>query len=184
MPRWLLRMWCGLQGFLQSIVMMPRCSSCTTSPPSVAWPMPLPPCGVSSAGGHFVPDASTKWLVSVLMVLFCWFSPIWGVPAYPSLGTLPLARQWHVARMLEHLVVDGTTFQFVKAAGIELFSFNLRGTKLTLFTLFWQLWRCTFLSAPMLVDVCVRERGEAMARRQAGALRAASGRCGLAGPQK
>ena len=91
--------------------------------------MPLPFCEVFRAGGHAVPGASTKRLVSLQVAALdrLVLGKPTAAPSFLRLGEPLAARQWSVVRMLQHLVVDGTTPEFVDAAGMG----RAGGTKLT-----------------------------------------------------
>jgi hypothetical protein len=91
--------------------------------------MPLPFSEVFRSGGHLVLDASTKRLVSLQVAVFNWLAlgKPKSAPSYLRLGASLSARQWSVVRMLQHLVVDGTTPQFVDAAGMGRASVKFEG---------------------------------------------------------
>eukprot|EP00435_Cladocopium_sp_Y103_P038687 s964_g10.t1 len=118
MPRWLLKTECGLQGFLRSILTMPRRCQCPTSKSKCTWPMAIPYPEAFTAGAHKDVRAYAKRLVSLHVLVFDWLHL--GKPdAAPSelwLGERLSSRQWSVVRMLEHLAFDGNTPEFVDAA--------------------------------------------------------------------
>ena len=139
LPRWATKANCALLGFLQSIVMMSRCSSCTTSPSGAALSMPPSFGELFRSGAHLVPDSSTKWLESLQVAMFNWLSlgrPM-SVPLFLRLGISLSARQWSVVKILLRLVVDGTTLKFVEAAGTERFSVIQEGYEVYLYVLSW-----------------------------------------------
>ena len=129
---------CALLGFLQSIMMMSRCSSCTTSQSGAAFSLPPSFGEVFRSGVHPVHDFSTKWLEAVQVALLRWWSlkRITGVPPPFGLGISLPARQWSVVKLLLHWVVDGTTFKFVEAAELGHVSVIQEGYEDCLYVLF------------------------------------------------
>ena len=86
LPRWLLSVRCGFQGFLRSILMNPERSSCSTCTTSPLWPMPLPFPEVFRKGATCsVAMAHVKRLVSMQIAVLNWF--VLGRPL-SSLGTI------------------------------------------------------------------------------------------------
>lgn len=118
MPRWLLSIRCGFQGFLRSILMNPGrpfSSTCTTNP---LWPIPLPfPEVFGRSAACNVAMAHVKRLVSLQVAVLDWFvlgRPI-SAPDDIRLGRSLSSRQWTVVRRLQDLVVDGNTPEFIDA---------------------------------------------------------------------
>ena len=119
LPRLLLKTRCGFQGFLQSLVQSPSLKQQTTSTTSsTTWPMPLPYPEVFLAGSSSsVPNSHLKRLVCLQVAAFDWLvlgCPK-GSPRELHLGGKLAACQWSVVRMLEHLVVDRNTPEFILA---------------------------------------------------------------------
>ena len=119
LPRLLLKTKCGFQGFLQSLVQSPSMKQQTTSAASsTTWPMPLPYPEVFTSGSHSsVPDSHLKRLVCLQVAAFDWLvlGCPGGSPRELRLGGKLAACQWSVVRMLEHLVVDRNTPEFILA---------------------------------------------------------------------
>ena len=118
LPRWLLSVRCGFQGFLRSILMNPERSSCSTCTTSPLWPMPLPFPEVFRKGATCsVAMAHVKRLVSMQIAVLNWFvlgRPL-SSPDAIRLGRSLSSRQWTVVRRLQDLVVDGNTPEFIDA---------------------------------------------------------------------
>ena len=118
LPRWLLKIQCGFQGFLRSILQSRGRNVDPTSRRSSTWPMPLPFPEVFTGGScGAIADSHLKRLVSLQVALFDWF--VLGRPdAAPcdlALGMRLTSRQWTAARMLMELVVDENTPEFIEA---------------------------------------------------------------------
>ena len=116
-PRLLLKTHCGLTDFLRSLVMTPRLKdSPTSTKSSTTWPMPVPFPEVFRPGAHQrVQMAHLKRLVAMQVVVMDWL--VLGMPRSAPrslcLGQKLSAAQWSVVRMLEFLIVDGNTPEFV-----------------------------------------------------------------------
>ena len=118
LPRWLLKIQCGFQGFLRSILQSQGRKFDPTSRRSSTWPMPLPFPEVFAGGASAsVSNSHLKRLVSLQVALFDWF--VLGRPgAAPSdlaLGVKLSSRQWTAVSMLMELVVDKNTPEFIEA---------------------------------------------------------------------
>ena len=116
-PRWLLRIPCGLQRFLRSILASPGCADDPTSSTSSVWPMPLPYPEVFRSGASTVSDCPLKRLVSLEVAAFDWLClnlPD-AAPCSLRIGARLSARQWTVVKKMMQLVVDGNTPEFVTA---------------------------------------------------------------------
>lgn len=118
LPRWLLKIECGFQGFLRSILRSRGRSDVPTSMSRSTWPMPLPHPEVFCSGAQgTVADAHLKRLVCLQVALLDWF--VLGRPtAAPrdlALGSKLSSRQWTAVRMLRDLAVDGNTPEFIEA---------------------------------------------------------------------
>ena len=119
LPRLLLKTKSGFQGFLQSLVQSPSLRQQTTSTSSsTTWPMPLPYPEVFMSGSHSsVPNSHLRRLVCLQIAAFDWLvlGCPGGSPSELRLGGKLAASQWSVVRMLEHLVVDRNTPEFILA---------------------------------------------------------------------
>ena len=134
-PRLLMKTQCGLSDFLRSLVMTHEHEACSTSAGSSIWPMPIPFPEVFRPGANKgEKSVHLKRLVSMQVAVMDWL--LLGMPrSAPKsirLGAKLLAGQWSVVRMLEFLVVDGNTPEFVDAASmgrsaskVEDFEFHL-----------------------------------------------------------
>ena len=120
MPRWVLRLKCGFQRFLQSIISKPVRLDGDTSKSCSTWPMPLPYAEVFRSGGHRMASVDSKKLICLQVALLDWLhlSKLDTAPEQLRLGARLTARQWSVVRMLEHLDFDGNTPSFVDAAAM------------------------------------------------------------------
>lgn len=118
LPRLLLKTKSGFQGFLQSIVRNPSLEvQATSTRSSATWPMPLPYPEVFTSGSHLIPSCHLKRLVCLQIAAFNWLClncPS-HCPFELKLGRKLAGHQWSVVRMLEHLVVDGNTPEFIEA---------------------------------------------------------------------
>ena len=119
LPRWLLKIQCGFQGFLRSILRSHGRSDVPTSKSSSTWPMPLPYPEVFCSGSQSaVADAHRKRLVCLQVALLDWF--VLGRPSAArndlALGLKLTARQWTAVKMLLELSMDGNTPEFIEAA--------------------------------------------------------------------
>ena len=134
LPRLLMKTRCGLSDFLQSLVMTHELADSSTSSRSSIWPMPIPFPEVFLPGSVRGKGAHLKRLVSMQVAVMDWL--VLGMPKFAprsiKLGKKLSSRQWSVVRMLEFLVVDGNTPEFVDAASmgraaskVEDFEFHL-----------------------------------------------------------
>ena len=134
LPRLLMKTRCGLSDFLQSLVMTHELADSSTSSRSSIWPMPVPFPEVFLPGSVRGKGAHLKRLVSMQVAVMDWL--VLGMPKFAprsiKLGKKLSCRQWSVVRMLEFLVVDGNTPEFVDAASmgraaskVEDFEFHL-----------------------------------------------------------
>ena len=117
LPRWLLRIPCGLQRFLRSILLCPERNDDSTSTGGAIWPMPLPFPEVFKAGAARLPEAHLKRLVCLQVCTFDWLclnTPD-GAPASLALGKPLTSRQWRSVRILMHLSVDSNTPEFISS---------------------------------------------------------------------
>ena len=117
LPRWLLRIPCGLQRFLRSILIGPERNDDSTSAGEALWPMPLPFPEVFKAGAARLPEAHLKRLVCLQVCTFDWLCLNMpdGAPAALRLGRPLTSRQWRAVRTLMHLSVDSNTPEFISA---------------------------------------------------------------------
>ena len=117
MPRWVLKIPCGLQRFLRSILIYHGRNDDPTCTGGATWPMPLPFPEVFRAGGNLVADAHLKRLTCLQVCTFDWLflgMPD-GAPRALRLGASLTARQWKAVRNLMHLSVDSNTPELVTA---------------------------------------------------------------------
>ena len=118
LPRWLLSIQCGFQGFLRSILMNLECNGRSTCTTNSVWPMPLPSPEVFRSGaGSSVAMAHVKRLVSLQIAFLDWFvlgRPT-GAPMCIRLGRRLTSRQWSVVKKFQEIVVDGNTPEFLDA---------------------------------------------------------------------
>ena len=120
LPRWILRLNCGLQRFLRSIISMPLSTTCSTFEERSTWPMPLPYPEIFRAGGAAVAKFHVKKLVCMQVLVFDWLHlgrPV-AAPHFLRLGSKLTARQWSVAKMLEYLSFDGNVPNSVDATAM------------------------------------------------------------------
>ncbi len=118
LPRWLLSIHCGFQGFLRSILMNLECNGRSTCTTNSVWPMPLPfPEVFRSGAGSSVAMAHVKRLVSLQIAVLDWFvlGRPGGAPASIRLGSRLSSRQWSVVKKFQEIVVDGNTPEFIDA---------------------------------------------------------------------
>ena len=116
LPRWLLKIHCGLRGFLRSIIQTQGARMISTSSTSI-WPMPLPYPEVFTSGSHGSKDAPWKRLVCLQVAVLDWYilNRPDVAPSALGLGARLNSRQWSAVKMLEYLVQDGNTPEFIAA---------------------------------------------------------------------
>ena len=116
-PRWLLKVPCGLQRFLQSILNTMERNDASTSAGGATWPMPLPFPEVFTAGSSRIPEAPLKRLVCLQVCTFDWLCLNMPdrAPGSLQLGRPLTSRQWGAVRNLMHLSMDGNTPELVAA---------------------------------------------------------------------
>ena len=134
-PRLLMKTQCGLSDFLRSLVTTREQEDGSTSTMSSIWPMPIPFPEVFRPGANKgEKSVHLKRLISMQVAVMDWL--LLGMPrSAPKsirLGVKLRSGQWSVVRMLEFLVVDGNTPEFVDAASmgrsaskVEDFEFHL-----------------------------------------------------------